>query len=581
MTEKNLHEAEPQNSSSRMARYHTEKAPIVKKEPDEKVVAATTAPKKQATAQEKMVQSTAWLTVGNIFSRLLGAVYVIPWYMWMQPHGEAANYLYTKGYNVYALFLMISTAGIPAAVAKQTARYNSMNEYGLSKKLLFYTLRLMTIGGIICAGIMYLGAPFLAQGNADLIPVMRSLSVVLLIFPAMSVIRGFFQGNNNMKPYAISQIIEQIARVCYMLATAYIIMQVNQGSYKTAVVQSTFAAFIGVAFAMAVLLVSLLKERATFREMIKESSNKISFSGRQLVLQMIAQAIPFIIVGSGISIFKLIDQYSFESIMGMVTNYSAAKNAELFALISANPDKLTMVVIALGTAMATAGLPLITERFTKKDHVGLAKLVTNNIQLLFFVMMPATIGMIVLSYPLNTLFYRPNLQGAHLLAASCIVGIMMGLFMVCSTMLQGLDGNMQAVWFLGVGILVKVLTQFPLIYMFRSYGPLIATFVGLFVANMFLLDRIHVLTGFAFRDTLNAIVKIAGMSIAMGIIAFVVKFICEAVLSSDSKVQSMIIILIVAALGGLSYIVLALKTRMADNLLGPRVDGIRRRLHIK
>ncbi|MEG2644297.1 MAG: polysaccharide biosynthesis protein, partial [Enterococcus sp.] len=73
MTEKNLHEAEPQNSSSRMARYHTEKAPIMKKEPDEKVVAATTAPKKQATAQEKMVQSTAWLTVGNIFSRLLGA----------------------------------------------------------------------------------------------------------------------------------------------------------------------------------------------------------------------------------------------------------------------------------------------------------------------------------------------------------------------------------------------------------------------------------------------------------------------------------------------------------------------------
>ncbi len=84
-----------------------------------------------------MVQSTAWLTIGNIFSRLLGAVYVIPWIAWMQPHGLEANYLYTKGYNVYALFLMISTAGIPAAVAKQTARYNSMNEYGLSKNYYF------------------------------------------------------------------------------------------------------------------------------------------------------------------------------------------------------------------------------------------------------------------------------------------------------------------------------------------------------------------------------------------------------------------------------------------------------------
>ncbi|WP_438777896.1 putative polysaccharide biosynthesis protein [Enterococcus sp. DIV0170] len=590
MTDNNTHENEFRETPSRMARYHTEAVAPPKKERKKKAVQVTEVeptepvapqPKKQATAQEKMVQSTAWLTVGNIFSRLLGAVYVIPWIAWMQPHGLEANYLYTKGYNVYALFLMISTAGIPAAVAKQTARYNSMNEYGLSKKLLFYTMRLMTIGGIICAAIMFLGAPYLSQGNADLVPVMRSLSVVLLIFPAMSVIRGFFQGNNNMKPYAISQIIEQIARVCYMLASAFIIMQINNGSYKTAVVHSTFAAFIGVAFAMGVLLFSLLKERTAFRKLIRESNNQITFSGRQLVLQMIQQAIPFIIVGSAISIFKLIDQYSFEKIMSIVTDNSAATNADLFALISANPDKLTMVVIALGTAMATAGLPLITERFTKKDHQGLAKLVTNNIQLLFFVMMPATVGMFVLAYPLNTLFYWPNQLGSDLLAASCVVGIMMGLFMVCSTMLQGLDGNMQAVWFLAIGIFVKIVAQFPLTFLFEAYGPLIATFVGFLVANMFLLDRIHVISQFPFRETVASIIKVTVMSLIMGAVAFVVKFGCEQFLSADSKVQSMIIILIVAAFGGFTYMILALKTRMADKLLGPRVDGIRRRLHMR
>ncbi len=86
----------------------------------------------------------------------------------------------------------------------------------------------------------------------------------------------------------------------------------QQWRYKTAVVHSTFAAFIGVAFAMGVLLFSLLKERSAFRELIRESNNQITFSGGQLVLQMIQQAIPFIIVGSAISIFKLIDQYSFE-----------------------------------------------------------------------------------------------------------------------------------------------------------------------------------------------------------------------------------------------------------------------------
>jgi uncharacterized membrane-anchored protein len=67
----------------------------------------------------------------------------------------------------------------------------------------------------------------------------------------------------------------------------------------------------------------------------------------------------------------------------------------------------------------------------------------------------------------------------------------------------------------------------------------------------------------------------------MGAVAFIAKFGCELFLSSDSKVQSMIIILIVAAIGGFTYILLALKTRMADKLLGPRVDGIRRRLRMR
>ena len=60
---------------------------------------------------------------------------------------------------------------------------------------------------------MYVLSPVFANlsgGGKDLIPVMQSLSWAVLIFPSMSVIRGFFQGHNNLKPYAISQIAEQV-----------------------------------------------------------------------------------------------------------------------------------------------------------------------------------------------------------------------------------------------------------------------------------------------------------------------------------------------------------------------------------
>ena len=64
---------------------------------------------------------------------------------------------------------------------------------------------------------------------------------------------AFFQGFNNMKPYALSQIAEQIIRVIWMLLATFFIMKIGTGDYVTAVVQSTFAAFIGMLASYGVL----------------------------------------------------------------------------------------------------------------------------------------------------------------------------------------------------------------------------------------------------------------------------------------------------------------------------------------
>ena len=105
----------------------------------------------QLTPQEKMARGSAWMTASNIISRLLGAVYIIPWYAWMGENAKAANGLFNMGYNIYALFLLISTAGIPAAIAKQTARYNSLNEYGTSRRLFIRALQMMGGLGLLFA----------------------------------------------------------------------------------------------------------------------------------------------------------------------------------------------------------------------------------------------------------------------------------------------------------------------------------------------------------------------------------------------------------------------------------------------
>ncbi|WP_430599421.1 putative polysaccharide biosynthesis protein [Enterococcus sp. DIV0179] len=539
---------------------------------------------KVLTAQEKMARGSAWMTTSNILSRLLGAIYIIPWYAWMGENAKAANGLFNMGYNIYALFLLISTAGIPAAIAKQTARYNSLNEYGTSRRLFFRALQMMGILGIVFAAFMYLASPWLAHasgGGDELIPTMRSLSIAVLVFPCMSVIRGYFQGNQDMMPYALSQIVEQVARIFYMLLMTFIIMKMTTGDYVAAVTQSTFAAFIGMLVSIVVLLYYLRKQQPLMNQHIEHSNNQVNVATRKLLLDTMKEAIPFIIVGSGVTIFKLVDQFTFIRIMSATTEYSKAQLLDLFSIFSANPDKLTMVVIALATSIAATGLPLITEAITLKDRPGLAKLTSGNLQLFSFVMFPATAGVMLLAYPLNTLFYTPDVLGSKVLVQASFVGLFLGLYMLISNMLQGMFENRAAICYLLIGFVVKLILQYPAIRIFQVYGPLLATMIGFAVSCILILRKMHQVVrfrvGFVWRRTLLIFIMTLLMLLATGL----TKQLLSLFLSQDSKFESLILVVSVAGVGVAVYGYLALKIRLAEKLLGSSMVRLRYRLRIK
>uniref|UniRef100_UPI00403F8B48 putative polysaccharide biosynthesis protein n=1 Tax=Candidatus Enterococcus willemsii TaxID=1857215 RepID=UPI00403F8B48 len=534
--------------------------------------------------EDKMARGSAWMTIGNIGSRLLGVVYILPWYYWLGENRAVGNTLFNMGYTVYALFIMISTAGIPAAIAKQIAFHNSRKEYRTSQRLFLRAVQFMIGLGVVSALVMYILAPALAKGaggGEDLIPSMRSLSVALLVIPVMSVIRGYFQGINNVAPYAISQLVEQIVRVVYILGATFIIMKLGSGNYVAAVTQSTFAAFIGALAGLLVLIYYFRKEKIKMDILAETSTEKVEVDTIQLLISTVKEAIPFIILGAGITIYKLVDQYTFVRVMSSFTEYSNNQLLRLMALFNGNPDKLSMVVIGLATSVAIVGLPLITESFAKKDKLGLAKLVSNNLQLYGFIMLPATFGMILLAYPINSLFYDSDRLGANLLIMVCLSGLIQGLFMVTSTMLQGIYENTSAVIFFAIGLIVKIVTQSPMIYLLESYGPIVSTTLGLGVTCYLNLRKIRKKTHFNSKLTTRRTILIALMTAIMMIFAGVAKIIFGLMLNSDSKLQAFILIILVAGVGGFVYIYMALKIRLADKLLGSRMAHFRAKLRIK
>lgn len=535
------------------------------------------------TQQQQMVRGTAWLTASNFLSRLLGAFYIIPWYAWMGTHAEQANALFGMGYNIYAVFLLISTAGIPVAIAKQVSKYNALGQEETSYHLLRKILKLTSILGLIFAAIMYLGSPLLAAwsgGGEDLVRVMKSLSWALLIFPSMSVLRGFFQGFNNLKPYAMSQIAEQIIRVIWMLLTAYIIMNIGSGDYVNAVVQSTFAAFIGMIASVLVLVVFLWRE-GKWQAIFAGNTNDVTVDTQALILETIKEAVPFIITGAAIQLFQIVDQMSFINTMTSFTSYSNKDLQILYAFLSSNPNKITMILVSIATAIAGAGIPLLTENFVNKDKKAAAQLVVNNLQMLWMVLFPALVGAIILAEPIYTLFYgAPSNTALWLFVGALIQVIFLALYSLLAPMLQALFEPRKAILYFVYGLVVKIVLQIPLIYVFQAYGPLISTAIGLAVPIVLMYRRIHEVTGFNRQGLRRSILLMTLLAFIMGVVVAIAAYGLHFAISPTTRLGSVVYIALVGAIGVLVYGFLTLATHLLDKLIGTRAKTLRQKLHL-
>ncbi len=537
----------------------------------------------QTREQETMVRGMAWLTAGNFLSRLLGVAYIIPWYIWLGEHRAEANALFSMGYQIYANFLLISTAGLPVAIAKQVAKYNVLGKEDVSLYIVREFFKLMLVFGAVFAGIMYFSAPWLAEASGSkekLIPVMYSLVPPLFIFPAMSILRGFFQGHHDMKPYAISQLAEQLVRVIWILASTYIIMNLGSGNYLDAVVQSTFAAFIGMIASVAVLVWALWKQGFLVK-LIHARKHKISINTSQLIMETIKNAIPIIILGLTIQLLQFIDQVTFIKVMEKITNHSNSELLELYSYMAANPNKITMLIIGISQSLASVAIPLITEKFVQRDLKSASKLVADNLQLLFIFMIPAIVGTVLLARPLYSVFYGASENIAiTLFIWNLFLILPLGLYSVISVVLQSIFENRRGIYYFIVGMLIKIILQIPMIYMFKVYGTFISTIIGLGTMIYLFYRRVDYVLDIDKKVVIKDIVTISWISVIMGIVVLLSELILNLFIPVTGYVSSFIHLLISGGLGIVIFVFLTLITRQIDRLIGSRAQKLRKRLKL-
>lgn len=528
---------------------------------------------KEQTMKEKMLRGSAWMTAGSIISRILGALYIIPWYSWFGSDKLQANALYTKGYTVYSIFLMIAISGIPSAVAKQVAHYNSKNEYGVSKRLFKTSLMALFILGAVCTLVFWLIAPFISQGDPRMVSIYRSLALALLVIPAMSLLRGYFQGFQDMAPSALSQLIEQFLRIIYMLLATYITIKVMGLPFEVGVWQSTFAAFIGAVGGTLLLVGYYLKHKKRLDELVSQSNDQLEITNKTLLKEVLYQDLPFIFIACAMSMFNLVDQFTFPVIMQQAGAYSMTQINALYALFAGNANKLIMIVVALSTAMATTAIPLLSEAVARRDSALMKKQLLESLELLFFVMLPAVFGMAAVSRPLYLVFYGYEATGIFVLAISAYVALAMGLFNVLGSLLQGIYENKQAIKYTTLGLGVKLVLQYPLTLWLGVFGPLLATGIAMSWASYlmlrFLYLKYNLPTG-QLQVNVNKMFIVALLMFGVTLL-FVSGY--YMVFPGNSRLSALVGLSLAAGIGGYLYLLACFKLGLLQRILGIKVTS--------
>lgn len=531
-----------------------------------------------------IIRGTMLLTGASFLSKLLGMIYVIPFNALVGAQGGA---LYFYAYNPYSILISISTVGVPLAVSKFVSKYNSLGDYETGMRMFRTGLVMMFISGSLAFLALFFGAEFLATliinddnlGNsvADVKMVIRMVSFALLIVPAMSIVRGFFQGHQSMGPTAVSQVIEQVVRIAFLLIGAFLVVNIFNGTIATAVGIATFAAFIGALASCLVLWMYWRKRKKYIDEKVENQRHTHEISNKKLMIELFSSAGPFVIVGIAIPLYQLVDQFTFNRAMVAIGSGDISELG--LAAINLYGHKLVIIPVTIATGLSIATLPSLTKSFTQKNFTLLNKQINQALQIVLVLVVPAVVGLTALSneaygaiYGLDNISYTGSL-----LAWYAPVALLFALFTVSAAILQGINEQRFAVVSLGAGFLVKLLCNMTLIHIFGAKGSIFATALAVGVAVLLNLWRIRQSIQFSFKNTIKKLLLIIILSLVMYLVIALVKVLFGMMVPYvESRGYTVIVLFLGVTIGGSVYLWLGYQTTLLEKVLGDQAKFLDR-----
>lgn len=431
--------------------------------------------------------------------------------------GDSGNGFYTAGFQVYTVLLAISSVGIPNAIAKLVAERAALDDYRGAHKIFKTAFVLFAVIGAVCSAILYLGADFIAVHivNMDGVQyVMRALSPSIFFVCVSSVIRGYFQGLNDMNATSRSQIYEQVFKCT--LTIAFVMLTVDSMPYIMQLLTrytmlysvpdgptapEIMAAWANAASSAATLLSFIyliffyMKKKKGIAEKIRQSAvSSLQESAGKLMWTIISLSVPISLASIITAINRVVDtatitrgiELAFVACIPAHGSTPAIFNPSLSQLndeavrlagMLSKSDTLINMPLALNVAFATVLVPTISSAVARGDKKEASDKISYSFLISTLIILPCCIGYIVLAKPIYMIIYPNAPLGYDLLALMAVSLIFSALSQTISGSLQGIGKVFVPAIGLIFGCIIKVILNLLLIRIpsINIYGAAISS----------------------------------------------------------------------------------------------------------
>ena len=520
-------------------------------------------------------------TIGVVLCKIIGLVYVIPFYAII---GKTGGTLYSYAYSIYAIFLSLSTSGIPIAMSKVVSEYNALEYYNTKERTYKIGSKILIVTGVICFLILLIFAKniaYLIIGNTEggttidqVAFVIRIVATALLIVPSLSVTKGYLQGHKIMKPSSIANVLEQLVRVIVILAGSFLTLKVFNLSLETGVGISVFAATIGAIAAYLYLVCKIKKNKKELNVSsdIKEEEKKIT--SKAIFKKILIYAVPFIVIDLINSAYGMIDVFSVVRTM-VNLGYDKVDAETALSVMATWGSKLNMIVISISVGITTSLIPNIASSFTKKDIKDVNLKINQAFESLIFIALPMTIGLSFLAKEIWVVFYGFDLLSINVFRIYVLLSLSYCLFTISINIAQTLNETKLALGTLFGSFVIKAIINVPMMYLFKAiglevyYAPIICTLLTQLGSMLFIRIKLKKKFDLKFKESDTNLFKIMVFSLIMLAVVFVFKKFID--LGTTNRLTNLLQCGIYGILGGLIYFILVYKTKLFERIIGKNI----------